>query len=248
MTGDGRYLYCVTEATDSSFGKIGLEQKDAFGVVHKDIAAVVSAIPFKTIESGLDTILVHQRVVEAVRATATTLPVRFGVIFKNEDGVREMLAKSYPSYRKKLTELKGKEEYGAKVILDEAGLKRIRGEIEKESDEVGKLKKAATKACKGASYLLKIRMDEALNNETAKRIDDMSRAVHKELSQAAIESALLKSEHEQIILNAAYLVEDSQRDRFQAEAQKVKRSYGKEGLSVHLSGPWAPYSFCQVRD
>jgi predicted transglutaminase-like protease len=72
----------------------------------------------------------------------------------------------------------------------------------------------------------------------------MSQAVHDELSRAALESALLKAEHEQIVLNAAYLVDNSHREDFQAEAGKVKRKYEKQGLAIHLSGPWAPYSFC----
>ena len=87
-------------------------------------------------------------------------------------------------------------------------------------------------------------MDEALRNETAKRIEDLSQGVHGELLRAALESALLKAEHEQIVLNAAYLVDRSRRDEFQAEAGKVKRKYEKQGLTIHLSGPWAPYSFC----
>src|SRR5467141_6762 len=112
MTAEGRYLYCVTEGTGNTFGNIGLSGKDVFAVAHKDIAAIVSAIPFKTVESTLTSILTHQEVVEACTAKATTLPVRFGVIFKNEEGVKELLAKSYPNYRAKILELRGKEEFG----------------------------------------------------------------------------------------------------------------------------------------
>ncbi len=244
MTGEGRYLYCVTEAAAGSLGKIGISGNEVTGVAYKDVTAVVSGIPFKTIEASLDNIMVHQKVVEASCSKATTLPVRFGVIFKNEEGVKEMLSKSYQEYRTKLEKLRGKEEFGAKVIIDEAGLKRMRAEVEEESDEVKKLKKAVAKASKGTSYLLKIKLDEALRNETAKRVEDLSQGVNGELLRAALEGALLKAEHEQIVLNAAYLVDRSRRDEFQAEAAKVKRKYEKEGLTIHLSGPWAPYSFC----
>ena len=142
MTGAGRYLYCVTEADSGSFGNIGISGKEVTGVAYKDVTAIVSAIPFKTIDASLDNIMVHQKVVEASRSKATTLPVRFGVIFKNEDGVKEMLSKSYQDYRAKLEKLRGKDEFGAKVIIDEAGLKRIKAEVETESAEVRKLNKA----------------------------------------------------------------------------------------------------------
>jgi hypothetical protein len=244
MTAEGRYLYCVTEGAADEFGKIGLSGKDVFAVPYKDIAAVVSAIPFKTIESTLTSILTHQQVVEASTSRATTLPVRFGVIFKNEEGVKELLSKSYASYRAKIDELRGKEEFGAKVILDEAGLKRIRTEVERESDEVGKLRKSMAKATRGTLYLLRIKLDEALRSETARRIGDVSGAVHSELGRAAVQSTLLKSDHEQIILNGAYLVDRSRHDEFQSEAEKVKNKFEKQGLAIHVSGPWAPYSFC----
>jgi hypothetical protein len=244
LTEQGRYLYCVTDAPDGSFGRIGIGGEEVFGVEYKEVTGVVSPIPFKTIETSLPVILKHQQVVEACRARSTTLPVRFGVIFKNEGGVKEMLSKSYDDYRSKLTKLKGKEEFGAKVILDEAGLKRVRAEVEAASPEIAKLKKSASKAGKGTSYLLKMKVDEALRTETAKRVEELSRAVHHDLEDAALESAVLKSEHEQIVMNAAYLVDTSRRGEFQAEAGKVKRKYEREGLAIHLSGPWAPYSFC----
>jgi hypothetical protein len=244
LTTQGRYLYCVTDAASVSVGNIGISGTEVTGVKHNEVTAVVSAVPFKTLEASLDNIMAHQKVVEACRSQATTLPVRFGVIFKNEEGVKEMLAKSFDDYHAKLVKLKDKEEFGAKVILDDDGLKRIKAKVEAESDDVKKLSKAAAKASKGTSYLLKIKMDEALRNETAKRIETMSQDVHHELGQAALEGALLKAEHEQIVLNAAYLVDRSRRNEFQEEAGKVKRKYEKQGLTIHLSGPWAPYSFC----
>jgi Gas vesicle synthesis protein GvpL/GvpF len=244
MTVEGKYLYCVTEAAGERLGNIGIAGKEVTGVTYRDVTAIVSSVPFKTIDAGLETIMVHQKVVEACRARATTLPVRFGVIFKDQGGVKEMLEKSYADYRTKLSKLRGKEEFGAKVILDEAGLKRVRAEVETESEEARKLSRAVAKASKGTSYLLKIKLDEAVRNEVAKRIEAMSQAVHDELSRAALESALLKAEHEQIILNAAYLVDNSRREDFQVEAGKVKRKYEMQGLDIHLSGPWAPYSFC----
>jgi Gas vesicle synthesis protein GvpL/GvpF len=241
---EGRYLYCVTDAPSVGFGSIGISGAEVTGVEYKGVTAVVSTIPFKTLEASLDNIMAHQKVVEASRAQSTTLPVRFGVIFKNQEGVKEMLAKSFDDYHAKLVKLKDKDEFGAKVILDDDGLKRIKSSVESESEEVKKLSKAAAKASKGTSYLLKIKVDEALRNETAKRIETMSQSVHQELVRSALEGALLKAEHEQIVLNAAYLVDRSHRSEFQEEAGKVKRKYEKQGLTVHLSGPWAPYSFC----
>lgn len=241
---EGRYLYCVTEAVDVDLGRIGIRNSKVFPVLYKDLVGMVSSIQYEALEASLPDILVHQKVVEACWSKATTLPVRFGVIFKNENGVKQMLAKSYEDYRAKLTKLRNKDEYGAKLIISEQGLKRIKDDIESQSEEVGKLKKVVSKSSKGTSYLLKIKMDEALRNETAKSIEELANGVHADLSKAALQSALLKSDHEQIALNGAYLVARSQRSEFEAQVGNVKRRYEKEGVGIHLSGPWAPYSFC----
>ena len=241
---EGRYLYCVTEAVDTDLGKIGLRNSKVFPVLYRDLVGVVSSIAYESLEASLPDILVHQKVVEACWSKGTTLPVRFGVIFKNENGVRQMLAKSYEEYKAKLTNLEKKDEYGAKVIISEEGLKKIKQGIESQSEEVGKLKKVVAKSTRGTSYLLKIKMDEALRNETAKTIEELAKNVHTDLTKAALQSALLKSDHEQIALNAAYLVPRGQRKEFEAQVVAVKRRYESEGVGIHLSGPWAPYSFC----
>ncbi len=245
MADDGRYVYCiVNDRVDKSLGKVGLLDAEVHGVSYKDITALVSPIQFKEIETNLDNILAHQRVVELSRAIGTTLPVKFGIIFRNEEGVNSLLARSYDDYRTKLTRLKDKDEFGIKVILNDAGLKRIRAEVASESREIGKIKKDVTKAKRGTSYLLNIKMEEALRNETYRKIDSVSREIHKQLSEASIDNVPLKSEHDQIILNAAYLVNRADGLQFQKMVEGAKKDFEKEGLVIHVSGPWAPYSFC----
>jgi Gas vesicle synthesis protein GvpL/GvpF len=241
---DGRYVYCVVDGDSKKIsGKHGLSGADIFTVSHNGIAAVVSVVPYKEIESNLENIMAHQKVVEKAREVGTTLPVRFGIIFRTEQGVRELLTKQYTDYRAKLSNLKDKDEFGVKLILNEAGLKRIRAQVEQEMNVGGKTRKAP-KAKSGTAYLKKIKMDEAIANRTYKKVDSLSREVHDRLAKASVGSALLKSEHEQIILNGAYLVDRKETARFRHELESIKRDSEKNSLVVHTSGPWAPYSFC----
>lgn len=245
MADDGCYLYCILDdRVDKSLGKVGLLDAEVHGLSYKDVTALVSPIQFKEIDTNLDNILAHQRVVELSRGMGTTLPVKFGIIFRNEGGVSSLLSKSYDDYRAKLTRLKDKDEFGIKVILNDVGLKRIRTEVANESRDIGKIRKDVTKAKRGTSYLLNIKMEEALRNETYRKIDSVSREIHRELSEASVDNVPLKSEHDQIILNAAYLVDRVDAQKFQKKVEATRKAFEKEGLVIHVSGPWAPYSFC----
>src|SRR5687768_4203669 len=134
MAMDGRYIYCIINWGEKkpigNFGNIGIGENPVYTIDYKDIAAVVSTIPFKQMDWNMNDIVAHQRVVEAAREVDTVLPVRFGVILKNEEGIKKLLAGSYKDYRSKLTSLRGKDEIGIKVLLSKSSLKKIKEQAE----------------------------------------------------------------------------------------------------------------------
>lgn len=242
---EGRYVYCIVDSSSAAdLGDIGLDKRPAYVVSHKDIGAVVSQVPYVETEASIDHILAHQRVVEAARKLGTALPVKFGTIFRKEEGVKSLLTKSYDDYRGKLATLKGTDEFGVKVLFDKAGLAKIRAHIESTSPEVKKMKKTVEGSSKGKQYFERMKMSEAIRSEAYRKLDELSSEIYKELSKKAEKSALLKAEHEQIILNAAYLVRRADGDAFLAHATGLSKKYADKGLIIHSSGPWAPYSFC----
>jgi hypothetical protein len=242
---DGRYVYCIVDSSEpEGLEDVGLLGKPAQVVGHKDIGAVVSLVPYSEVEASIDNILAHQRVVEASRKIGTTLPVKFGTIFRKEDGVVTLLSSSYEDYRKKLTKLDGMDEFGVKVLFNKAGLATIKADVERTSPEVVKMRRSLAKAGEGKSYFTKIKMNEAIRSEAYRKMDKLSREIHEDLVHNSQESTVLKSEHEQIVLNAAYLVKRGSGTEFLARASRLGKEYANKGLLVHSSGPWAPYSFC----
>jgi hypothetical protein len=242
---DGRYVYCIVDSSKpTQLGNIGLLSSPAYVLVHKDLGAVVSPIPYAEPQASIDNILAHQRVIESARKISTTLPVKFGTIFRKEDGVKTLLSRSYDDYRTKVTKLKGTNEFGVKVLFNKAGMVKMKSFVEKTSPEVLKMRKSLQKSTQGKSYFTRLKMTEAIRSETYKRLDALSSEIHKELSRNCEQSSLLRSEHEQIVLNAAYLVRSSESDAFLTRAADLGRKYAEKGLIVHSSGPWAPYSFC----
>lgn len=244
---DGRYIYCIIDWGEKkpigNFGNIGIGENAVYTIDYKDIAAVVSTIPFKQMESNLNDIVAHQRVVEAARESNTVLPVRFGVILKNEEGIKKLLASSYKDYRAKLSSLSGKDEIGIKVLLDKSSLKKIK-EQAAQSEEIRKLKQEISSAKPGTSYFLKMRLEDAMKNETLMKIDKMVGEINSSLAEAAVDRRLLKNDVGEIVLNAAYLVEKDKIRAFDAKVKELRERFEREGMTLHRSGPWAPYSFC----
>jgi hypothetical protein len=247
MLMDGRYIYCIINWGEKkpigNFGNIGIGENPVYTIDYKDIAAVVSTIPFKQMDSNMNDIVAHQRVVEAAREVDTVLPVRFGVILKNEEGIKKLLAGSYKDYRSKLTGLRGKDEIGIKVLLNKASLKKIKEQAE-QSEEIRKMKQEISSAKPGTSYFLKMRLEDAMKNETLMKIDKLVGEINTSLAGSAVDRRLLKNDVGEIVLNAAYLVDKSKTGAFDAKVKELKERFEKEGVTLHRSGPWAPYSFC----
>ena len=247
MLMDGRYIYCIINWGEKkpigNFGNIGIGENPVYTIDYKDIAAVVSTIPFKQMDSNMNDIVAHQRVVEAAREVDTVLPVRFGVILKNEEGIKKLLAGSYKDYRAKLASLRGKDEIGIKVLLNKASLKKIKEQAE-QSEEIRKMKQEISSAKPGASYFLKMRLEDAMKNETLMTIDKLVGEINNSLAGSAVDRRLLKNDVGEIVLNAAYLVDKSKTGAFDAKVKELKERFEKEGVTLHRSGPWAPYSFC----
>jgi hypothetical protein len=247
MRMDGRYIYCIIgwgeKKPIGNFGNIGIGENPVYTIDYKDIAAVVSTIPFKQMESNLNDIVAHQRVVEVARQSNTVLPVRFGVILKNEEGIKKLLASSYKDYRTKLSSFSGKDEIGIKVLINKSSLKKIKEQAE-QAEEIRKLKQEISSAKPGTSYFLKLRLEDAMKNETLMKIDKMVGEINGSLAGMAVDRRLLKSDVGEIVLNAAYLVERDKISAFDAKVKELRERFEREGMTLHRSGPWAPYSFC----
>jgi hypothetical protein len=244
---DGRYIYCIVDWEEKkpvgNFGNIGIGENAVYTIGYKDIAALVSSIPFKQMDSNLNDIVAHQRVVEAAREARTVLPVRFGVILKNEEGIKKLLANSYKDYGSKLAELRGKDEIGIKVLLNKTSLKKIEAQAE-QSEEIKKIKQEISASKPGTSYFMKLRLQDAMKNETLMKIDKMVGEINNSLAQNAEDRRLLKNDVGEIVLNAAYLVDRNKMRAFDARVKELRERFERDGMTIHKSGPWAPYSFC----
>jgi hypothetical protein len=256
----GLYIYCIVDKDikaadrdvnreDPGIGITGLRNQSMYQVKYKDLGAVVSNFSLQRLKASIDDIMAHQKAVEILRNKneATVLPVRFGTVLKNHAEVSSLLSKSYDEYKSKLTKFKGKDEFGIKVLISEKVREKLKNEVETESTQVKRIKNSISSVSaskSGSDYLLKLTLKDAIRNELYKKLEQLTLEIHQQFADLSVDSALLKNDVEQIILNAAYLVDRDNSNFFKSKAIELREHYRSVGLVFHLSGPWAPYSFC----
>jgi hypothetical protein len=244
---EGRYLYCIADIADQKeMATAGLRGSKVYSRCFNDISAVISSVPFREMNTNVNDIMTHQQVVEEVRKLATVLPIRFGVILRNDENVAKLLSSSYQEYRSKLAKFKGKEEFGIKVVLGNDGRRAVENMAIEQSDEIKKLREqiAATDG-KGSVYFLRMKLDDAKKNQTYRILEKIITDVKSNLMSASEDQTILKSDLVQIIFNASYLVRTENSEKFKSIVSALQKSYNSSyTVDIHLSGPWAPYSFC----
>jgi hypothetical protein len=172
----------------------------------------------------------HDDVLSGVVGTAALVPFRFGAVFLDEAGVREMLREREVELRGALDRLRGHVELGVKVFLvDAAG-----GE--------------ETKPATGRDYLLqKQRARDAASTVQREAVEQV-RALHEHLISLADgahanppQPPELSGRSEPMLLNAAYLVRSEEQPEFIAAAD----DHGGGRLEILVTGPWPAYNFVE---
>jgi hypothetical protein len=243
----GLYIYCILDDEgDTSALNVtkGINDGEVYTVNYRALSAAVSEVPFKEIAASMENVVSHNRVVEAAKDFGSVLPVRFGVIFRNKEGAIKFLRSSYNTYKSKLDKLRGKDELGLKILLEKEAMGKIERVAQQESEEARKLVSESLSAGEGASYFMKLKLEDVVRSEALKKIGEVSARVHDDLTKLSEESRLLKTELDLIVLNSVYLVTREKIGVFNKKIAAFEKKYEPMGFSFHSTGPWAPYSFC----
>ncbi|AKQ68522.1 gas vesicle protein, GvpL/GvpF family [Myxococcus hansupus] len=229
-----RYLYgIVRDAGDLDFGHLGVgaPATAVYAVKAAGLAALVSLAPGWVVDPTRAHLLGHQRVTEAILREHTLLPVAFGTVLASESRVHELLSTAHQELTQVLDALEGKVELGLKVlfhrehlvqrlVLEDARLARDPNEPEAEHER---------------------RLDAA--------VEDRARRDMRALMDGLSPRATATHEHppvgERMLLNAAFLVERAGLDSFEEKVRSLAAR--SDTYAFRFTGPWAPYSFVDVR-
>ena len=242
----GKYVYCIIESQQPrSFGPIGIGGRgdEVYTVHHEQMAAVVSNTPIQVYDPTRENVFAHETVNETVMREFTVLPMAFGVLFRTEEDIVELMRGTYEALRDVLAKMEGKVEFGLKVNWDR---ERVIAEIEEESEEIRNLKEQITSRGQGSTYFARMQLGRLIEAALTAKSDAYVHEIYAGLRDTAVASRANKPIGDKMIMNAAFLIEREREQEFDAKVKEIAARYeGK--LSFKYTGPWPPYNFVHIR-
>jgi hypothetical protein len=242
----GKYVYCIIRSqAQHDFGAIGIGGRAdrVYTVQYNEFAAVVSNCPLIVFDPTRENALAHEQVNEVVMKDFTVLPMSFGTVFRTENDIREFLKGTYEALSDVLQKMEGKIEFGLKVNWDK---EKVVHEIEKESEEIRRLKEEILSATSGSTYFSRMQLGRVVESALQAKADSYVAEIYEALRDAAIASRSNKPIGDKMILNAAFLVERDKTKSFDDQISDIARKYENK-LSFVYTGPWPPYNFVNIR-
>jgi len=246
MVQEGQYIYCIVGTGEArNFGPIGIgDQGDPVTTIaYKDLGVVVSSVPMTKYVVSKETMISHEKVIEAVMKGHALLPVRFYTVAPNAEEIRSLLRRRYLEFKKLLRELDNKVELGLKAFWRD--MNAIFQELASESGEKNGLRvRMANCSAKEAGQdkdVVSDMLKQALEHKKAKEKE----ALLQPLRQLSSDSCLNITYGDDMLMNATFLVDRSREKEFDGEVEELAARYNGR-IEFKYVGPAPPYSFVNI--
>jgi hypothetical protein len=237
------YVYGVLAAADAaSLTTTGVEDSPVRAVQSGDIAALVSDVAGGALAAARE-VRAHWRVLEAVSAQTTVLPVRFGTVMEDDDAVCEqLLAPGAERLTALLQELDGRVQLTVRGTYAEDALLR---DVVAGSPAIATLRERVRGISEQAGYYERIRLGEMVAGEVQRRREGDTAHALERLSPLAVAAREEPSGGPDAAFHFAFLVERGRIDAFSGAVADLMQELG-DRVAVRYVGPLAPYSFADV--
>jgi hypothetical protein len=201
------------------------------------LAAVTSPLAPCGLRRTTENVLRHGAIVEELQARGPTLPVRFGTVVADPEGVAHALAERYAELTVDLARLGDKAEFGLTVLWN-----RPRGDDDGHPDDpVPPMGDDGVRHGPGTRNLqarLAASRRDAARRKVARII---AREIDTALGSQVLERRCSIAPTDRLAVRAAFLIEPIRFAVCQQSINEVRRQHPE--LRVLVSGPWSPYSF-----
>ncbi len=224
---------------------MGNRHDEVYTINYLDLAMVVSDSPIVIYDPDRKNAIQHERVIARVMEEYTVIPASFGLIFKTEEDVYELLKEIYTEAKEALVKIDNKIELGLKVFWKKECFAQ---EIEKGHRELQKLKLEVARqrpASQESVYSKKFRLGQLVEEAAARKRAVYIGEIYNGLKKYAAASTTNELVTPRMILNAAFLVDRNREKEFDEQVNRLYMKYHKI-LDFKYTGPWPPYNFVKV--
>lgn len=176
----------------------------------------------------------HHRVIEAAARLFPLLPTRLATVYTSDASMIAAFTARGQDLRATLERTRERSEWGVKAYA--------------EPRQASAEPRPETETRAGMAYLRRRRDQLAAREDSRRATLASAQAVHSELATYAARARLHPPQAPQLsgvktpmILNAAYLLDDSRAESFSSAVAALGDKH--RNLRLELTGPWPPYSF-----
>ena len=245
MEKERKYIYCVIAARDpKNFGPIGIGGMgdELYTISYKNIAAVVSNSPKEKYELWRENVYAHERAIEEVMKVHPVLPVRFCTIAESDHKVKQILENEYNSFVNLLKDIEGKKELGliARVNMDIIYL-----DILEKNEDIRALKEKIALLPATVSYYKRVEIGRMVEASLIREKEIYKKEILDTLSPLAVEAKSNKIYSQQMLINAAFLINKHKEVQFEQKVEELaERHYDR--IKYKLVNELPPYNFINL--
>ena len=248
MQGAGRYVYGIIEDQgEQQLSLAGIGGGTVETIRHRDLAAVVSAVPVQSYDRFDDRLLssslrTHHVVLENVMRDHAVIPMGFGMIARNADEVGRLLESAYSDFKDALRQVAHRIELNVQMTCNET---QAISELANESYLIRTLVRDSLPTAAGDSVSTRARIGQAIAEALHEMVRTCRENVMLTLDAVAVSSCPGKLTGPHMILNESFLVEREREPEFDESVNGLARTH--EGrFSFKYIGPMPPYSFVNL--
>lgn len=249
-----RYIYgVVDQGLTERLGNIGLDGAEVYTIPYKEMCAVVHDCPAEPYRSDDEAVVrewlfTQQEVLDIIAGKFdVVLPMSFDMIIEGKNGnnaeqsVKGWLEENYDNFLTKMTRLKNKQEFGVQIIFD---TKELGEQLLATDTDLSNKRKEIDSKPEGSAYLEGEFLKELLKQKIEEKADQYFREFYNRIQECTADIVIEKTKKvggsKQMLMNLSCLV---RKDKVTELGQVLERIEQDFVVSVHFSGPWAPYSF-----
>jgi hypothetical protein len=242
----GKYLYAIINATaPASFETKGIGGRGdlVHTITEGQVSAVVSDSPMIEYDNTRRNMMAHTLVLEEVMQRFVMLPVRFGTIAPDTQTIAtKVLRGRYDELTLLLEQMRGRVELGLKASWHDGV---IFPEIIAESTAIRTLRDSLVGRSAERTHFDRVRLGELIAQALERKRTSDEQLIHDRLRGLVHKTRLNKTIGEQMVLNAAYLVEQPVEPELDAAIRAMDAELG-ERFRFKYVGPVPPYNFVNI--